>query len=251
MTRESVQLSEEDSDVRLRMSRTYLVQRLKVPLNTTTLGTVKPHHVFGNSALGLTQEMWDVLDPFFEMDYMGSAEYEFGAVPKTLSDLVRDRSQLVSSSFLVESKDIKPCWDREATDRRIRRSVIEDAKLKGQAVPRKKRTYLAPISPAMAYVICRKDQLEEVERRFRGLIKQGHYVDKDYSGKSYKQGARDSTLMDMAFDPPSAFLPESQSQKHLGEVGGWLELDNGFFMFSNEIMWKGVRRLFGVDVEVG
>jgi len=63
---------------------TKLLQRLKDPPGSTKPGTVKPHHVFGGAGLGLTQQMWDVLDPLFEVDYMGAAEYEFGVLPSAL-----------------------------------------------------------------------------------------------------------------------------------------------------------------------
>lgn len=63
---------------------TRLMQRLKDPPCNTKPDTVKPHHVFGGAGLGLTQQMWDVLDPLFELEYMGAAEYEFGILPRAL-----------------------------------------------------------------------------------------------------------------------------------------------------------------------
>jgi len=73
----------------MELNRTWLLQRLKKsrynPDSKSPLA--KAHRVFGGGMLGLNEKQWDLLDPIFEIDYMGAAEFEFGTIPKCLKDM--------------------------------------------------------------------------------------------------------------------------------------------------------------------
>ena len=117
------------------MKNTFLVQRLCAPVQTKDNLLSK----FGGAALQLSEEAWELLDPIFRIDHMGSAEFEYGALPNTLKSMAEDR--LVAGTMIVESRDIKPVFDAK------RRSKEDQT----------------------VYYICRSSHGEEVEQRIRDL----------------------------------------------------------------------------------
>lgn len=82
----------------------YLIQRLKAPRNPTPFD-------FGGGKLngGISKEAMSVLSQVFSFDYMGSAEFEWGAVPKALDSL--SKLDLVKSQegkvFIICPKEIE------------------------------------------------------------------------------------------------------------------------------------------------
>lgn len=199
------------------MRATWLVQRLLKPRTPRPDGKTHPldkaHRVFGGGMLGLTKEMWDFVDPVFEIDYMGAAEYEFGTIPRVLKELI-DAPELTAFSFVVERKDIAPNeWGRGylARDKR--------GKKKAPAGPP------MPTEPATLYVLCRTEHAVEAEARVRGLA-------------SDKLKVRDRPALERALDP----LNDRDRR-----IAGWFELTNGFFFFTDEQMWREVCGWFGIE----
>lgn len=47
-----------------------------------------------------------------------------------------------------------------------------------------------------------------------------------------------------------ALVLDPGEDRYVPETCGWLELDNGFFFFTDKAMFEATARLFGVDVEV-
>jgi hypothetical protein len=82
----------EKLELRQEMKPSYLIQRLKRPNHWTRLDGTKVDNPFnfGGGLVngGLPKEVMDVLREIFSFDYMGSAEFEFGAVPEALRFLV-------------------------------------------------------------------------------------------------------------------------------------------------------------------
>jgi hypothetical protein len=69
----------------------YLVQRLKKPI-----GQVNPFSFGGGYKNGgMSDEAMAILKEIFSFDYMGSAEFEFGAVPKAFQALTEEQANLV------------------------------------------------------------------------------------------------------------------------------------------------------------
>lgn len=81
------------------MRNTWLVQRLnKKP---TSAFLAKAEQVFGGGALQLKPEAWALLQSIFGIDYMGAAEFEFGALPKSFQELMRDSERLIAFEMSV------------------------------------------------------------------------------------------------------------------------------------------------------
>lgn len=78
--------------------QTYLIQRLKRPRENKE--NIRWDSVFSFGGVkqgGFTDEQWDFINQLFSFDYMGSAEFEFGAVPQSLSRIFKS----------AEKKEIK------------------------------------------------------------------------------------------------------------------------------------------------
>jgi hypothetical protein len=69
------------------LKRTYLVQRLKKPYK----GNADNPFNFGGGLLrgGMNEEGYRVLNQIFTFDYMGAAEFEFGAVPDAIDAIAK------------------------------------------------------------------------------------------------------------------------------------------------------------------
>jgi hypothetical protein len=76
-----------------KMKRTYLIQRLiKARKNKEgVLSTIGEGFSFGGGMMngGLSPKAMDLLRPIFGFDYMGASEFEFGAVPETMSEIAK------------------------------------------------------------------------------------------------------------------------------------------------------------------
>ena len=46
---------------------------------------------------------------------------------------------------------------------------------------------------------------------------------------------------------PSLLAAVLRPGTHLTQVRGWLELDNGFFFFTDETMWRNTATIFGIE----
>lgn len=118
---------------------TRLVQRLDKPV----VSKFGPNpFAFGGGLKngGLNPEAMSLLNEIFEFDYMGAAEYEFGALPQALK--VMAESEMVFGSLELKEEDVA-----------LQRSW-------------KKRIPL-PLHYTTIYFVCRKSQIPEVEARIR------------------------------------------------------------------------------------
>lgn len=84
----------------------YLIQRFSAPPKKTGSPLDNAHRVFGGGAMRLSEEAWDLLDAIFTVDYMGSAEFEFGALPKCLT-----RMLAAADSYVRGSTEVTPFND--------------------------------------------------------------------------------------------------------------------------------------------
>jgi len=87
------------------MRRSWLVQRLQKPRQV--FGMDNPF-AFGGGLRngGLSDDAMSLLRGIFSFDYMGSAEFEFGAVPEALSGLARDSDALTAGSLKIQLKTV-------------------------------------------------------------------------------------------------------------------------------------------------
>jgi len=155
---------------------------------------------FGGGMLngGLSSDAMDLLRGIFSFDYMGAAEFEFGAVPKALQGIAARSDRLAGWSFTIPLA-----------------KVAKNFREKGPA----------PKGSATVYVLADESWRPEVEDRIRGWAKEPY------------GGLKETTRLSSTLRPVTEWD---------GETVGWLELDNGFFFFTDEAMWEATCDLFGV-----
>ncbi len=83
----------------------------------------------------------------------------------------------------------------------------------------------APTDPVTIYVLCRSTQKDGVTEVIRSIV-------------AGRREVRDSTHIEDTLDPIRDFH---------GRTVGWLELNNGFFWFTDKTMWEGTLELFGTE----
>lgn len=156
------------------MQRTYLIQRLNRPINYNN-----PFAFGGGLQNGsLSEKAMDLLRPIFSFDYMGAAQFEFGAVPAALGFIHEQAHQ----GLLVSG---------------VHRDVF----------------YIAPTS---------------YEEGVKQTI--GQLLDDE---RSMRLAGR-------------CGLAESLQEPETPRNVGWLELDNGFFLFIDQEMFEKTKQLFNV-----
>jgi hypothetical protein len=195
----------------MKLHDTYLVQRMRRPRSYNVTDGVKPHHVFGGSALGLSKEAWEILDSFCTLDYMGAAEYEAwggpGPVPQAFNRLAEWASggKLETFAFVIGPHQRALNWHR------------------GYA---KKNEVLPPAKFVTIFGIVHEELFDEAQERIRTLAK-------DERSFNVKQGTR----LTASLDPLSEYEVKDP-------VCGWLELNNTFLFFSDRKMWESCCEFF-------
>ena len=109
-----------------KMKDSYLIQRLQAPVNYNKLGLMGNPFSFGGGLVngGFTKEAMSLFQPIFSFDYMGAAEFEFGAVPEAFSFLYEQRqANNLTSGVLTFGDDIvyviSPIPYKEEVEKRI------------------------------------------------------------------------------------------------------------------------------------
>lgn len=72
----------------------YLIQRVSKPINSDgELGKLSQVFSFGGGLKngGFTQKAFDEFNKIWNFEYMGSAEFEYGGVPKSLSKVIENK----------------------------------------------------------------------------------------------------------------------------------------------------------------
>lgn len=160
-----------------KMNRTHLIQRLKNPM-----GRVSPFS-FGGGLIngGFSKEGMNLLGSVCSFDYMGSSEFEWGAVPEAF----RFMGEQAVKNNLVSGKT---------------NDVF----------------YICPSQ----YESGVKEVIEKL------LLDEYVFRLKEYCGlKDYF----------------------SNKNKWSRDTVGWVELDNGFMFFTDEIMFENMKRIYGLS----
>lgn len=132
------------------MNKPYLIQRLKKP-GVQTLNAFGGGYKNG----GLSEEASDSLKSIWSFDYMGAAEFEYGAIPESL-----DYIQSAKSNYIVNSIEID-C---------IHKEYIKE--LRGLTVETK----------ALVYYVCKKTDEKEVINWLKNV---GDNVTREHRTKEY------------------------------------------------------------------
>ncbi|GAA1436434.1 hypothetical protein GCM10009616_36200 [Microlunatus lacustris] len=125
------------------MKRSWLVQRLQKPIEGRH-GELVNAFAFGGGYKngGLSDEAMTYLRPILRFDYMGSAEFEFGAVPEAFQRVARYASggSLKASTLSIPLHLAKPGW-------RVPKGAPK------------------PTGEAVIYVLCNDDDTEGIHER--------------------------------------------------------------------------------------
>lgn len=148
------------------MQRSWLIQRLEAPPKGTMLGMKDNPFNFGGGMVngGLSPEAMDLFREIFSFAYMGSAEFEFGAVPKAFQTLVKAEANLVSFTIEVPLAAVPQTYNQ-----------------------RKAKTPL-PEGDATIYVLCPAGMTVEVTKRITEMA-------------SGKEQLKDGTMLTNALNP--------------------------------------------------
>lgn len=199
------------------MKNSYLVQRLRKPFAGE--GVSSGPFAFGGGMRdgGLSADALELFKDLFRFDYMGSAEFEFGDVPRAFQKIAAaaNRDELVAGRFTVKLSDVQPHWDE------IPKGARSETKSRWPKTREVREVFY----------LCSRDWEQEVESRVRGWASARHNSD-----------LKEETLLAGTLRPHAEFERDG-----LATVG-WLELDNGFMFFTDEKMWQGTCELFGVSV---
>lgn len=171
-----------------RLERSWLIQRLQKPYpGGGQMDSLRNAFAFGGGMRngGLSDEAMVLLRAVFRFDYMGAAEFEWGAVPPALSRIFQNRKKL--------------------------------------------RAWTLSLDAGAVYVICQKDHQAEIGDRIT-----------EWASVPYGSDLKEQTRLYSALNP----VNEWDSNRC-----GWLELDNGFFFFTDRSMFEATAELFGVQVK--
>lgn len=187
------------------MQSSSLVQRLKKPFPDDSLMTrLADTFAFGGGLLngGLSAEAMSLLKEIFRFDYMGSSEFEWGAVPEALQHIAKNVKKYKAFQFTISLA----CVAKDFRDKSIEK----------------------PTGYATIYVICDKRHVVKVKERIV-----------HWAANPYTRGLQETTRLSNTLRPVHEWDTDLQ---------GWLELDNGFFFFTDRDMWEKTAQLFGVKV---
>lgn len=165
------------------MKDSWLVQRLNAPAGGR-MGAISEAFSFGGGRRngGLSDDAMSLLRSVFSFDYMGSAEFEWGAVPDALNSIAKNA--------------------------------------------RKYRPFEIEVAGRPVYLICATDDADEVRARVEA-----------WAADRYVGGLKEQT-----------YLHDALHNDEWARALGWLELDNGFFVFIDREMFELTAAMFGVKV---
>ena len=85
------------------MQNSYLIQRLKKPYYVKEIKTpLQALAKYGLAATGLSEKAHELLSQICIFDYMGSSEYEWGAIPTALRAMVNNQANLMTAVDAVD-----------------------------------------------------------------------------------------------------------------------------------------------------
>ena len=192
---------------------TWLIQALNAPRKTGHF-KVNPF-AFGGGGSGLKKETAEMLEEIWSPEYMGAAEYEFGAFTEALQQIVahKDAKHLVAKVVQitgpVAAKSDNCSWYSKG--------------------PSKAKTFV--------YIIGNAGHLANIVAVIDSLLN-GTEIPQPYGGPAVVRLKSGICLWDALFSPAV----------HNGDVRfqGGLELDNGWFVFTNVEMFRKVCAMFDI-----
>lgn len=193
------------------MNRTKLIQRVSCPRPNRSANVSPLAFGGGLHYGGLKPEARDLISSVFQIDYMGRAEFEWGALPDAL--------RLISTYAAAGTLEMV-----------TRTYVLKDILLEWKSLKRRQE------ENGTLYIIGNKSDMEEICRRMDLII---------YDESSVSQGTRKYRDKDIALVEGTKlnYYLTCEPAYDYPIVGG-LELDNGFFFTADESMAKKFLNIF-------
>jgi len=171
---------------------------------------------FGTGGLkngGLNEEALALITKCFDFKYMGAAEFEWGAVPQALSEI----------------------YEYCKADKGIIGEVLVNSEGKMKPVyflcSVAQKEYVAGVIKVQAANQTKRQKVaDELNVKYQRMI--------------FYPNLKEHAYLDMA-------LQKDKDKTFMRDIGGWLELDNGFFFFTDATMFSNVVKLFNVKAEGG
>lgn len=203
------------------MIPSYYIQKLLAPKPPGPDGVYQRNpFCFGGGGGRLSEEAWKLLLPIFNFYYMGSAEFECGEVPLALVRIYETVEQFEILEVRVPVTEIRTMEEWYPAKEKKRR--------------KKRKEPPTEVECKIVYVFAPKQWHAECELRIRQLAIEEGRLNHPRSTKS------------------AVHLAESlKDLEYFNKVKGWLELDNGWFFFTDKTMCAKVVELFNRKEENG
>jgi hypothetical protein len=209
----------------------YLIQRLteSCAKEEGLLSQLAESLSFGGGRLrgGFSEEAWNVVRQIFSFDYMGSAEFEWGAVPQSFSNIARNRKEYISFSKIFKGSKYQTY---EVPVGKKRRKIID-----------------MPAREVTIYVLCHSDIKEQIDSYLEKL-RQGDYGN---SGVSLKEGTRFRACLfpEEEYSWVSRLKRKEDPKWCMSvyeRIKGWVDIENNFMFFRDKEMYEATKALFEI-----
>ena len=199
-----------------KLENPHLIQRLKKPFKTEgTMEALANAFSFGGGLVngGLSKDAMSLLKDIWRYDYMGSSEFEWGAVPKSLHEIGKYSvdNNLTSFEFEVTAKLSK--WSFEYLKKRNK-----DAKKEVKAT---------------VYVVCHKEDVNQV---------------KDFI--TQMSDNTDDSKRKFHLKESSNFVDSICGSEYHTDTVGWHDIDNHYLFFTDKEMFDKISVIFGLKEPV-
>lgn len=188
----------------------YLIQRLKKPYEQPE-PSLLVSMIEGLSGTSLPKAVADALRSVMRFDYMGSAEFEFGTVPAALKKTATSIESYIAGRMNLEASEI---GFRKMNEGRFN----------------------PPTENKTVYYFCHKDHQNNVMETIRALAKDAFSI-----------RLKELTYFD------EALLDRIPDKRYAVDVDfrpvGWFDLDNCYFFFTDEKMFRNTLALFGKNIQ--
>lgn len=187
----------------------HLIQRLQPPHKGQAPIIEWPAFGAGGHG-GFSDEARALLKKIWRFDYMGAAEFEFGAVPEAMSVLFKGRENLVRGSLTQTVKGDQPR-------------------------PRKGQKNTEPVLTveATVYFICFKEHVGDLTNMIKVLLKDNYPKDMYFKERV--------SIRNVVLKP---------AEEHYPDYVGWLGLDSQFLFFTDKEMFDNSCNLFGITTDM-
>jgi len=202
----------------------YLIQRLERPIRVNDEVVVCPFS-FGCGGGGIPKEASDIIKNVFAFDYMGSAEFEFGEVPKALHAIIKNREDFMCGEITFKGT---PYTTYDVPEGKKNRKFIEKE-----------------AREVTTYFFCHRDIFNNVQDFIRKLRE---------NERSFR--FKESTLFNGVLFPEEDFMykrrvemKETPDTKFWDRYVGWFDLGNCFMFFIDKETFENSKIMFGIERE--